>query len=261
MSLQGPARVKCSFLEVCPYATADPFVTPSCPHHVWGPAAWFPTGGAISEEKSGYILVLFACAHIHWFGKEMARRQARKSLLETLPAKPRIRRSSSVPESAACRLYVRKKTPCCQMACLSTKLPVLPKSGKRVRLLKKTCLTSRLGRAPPSDTCCHSLPGRCCDLPSLSAACGGLQDFADAQMPSGMLLTRALEQRVVFEDMTTLLSAVSAGSTGVVALPCLCHTQVAGRAWGHRGWLLQLSHGSWRAWSWFGYELQLRLWQ
>lgn len=49
-----------------------------------------------------------------------------------------------------------------------------------------------------------------------------------------MLLTRVLEQRVVFE-VITLSSAVSPRSTAVVALPCLCHTQVAGHAWGHVG--------------------------
>lgn len=113
-----------------------------------------------------------------------------------------------------------------------------PKVGQKSASLKITCLTSHLGRAwgaaPPSDTCCHSLPGRCCGLPALSATFGSLQDFADAQMPSRILLARVSEQRVVFEDMTTLLSAVSARSAGAVALLCLCHTQVAGHAWGLR---------------------------
>ena len=49
-------------------------------------------------------------------------------------------------------------------------------------------------------------------LPKSSAAFGGLQNFADAQMPLRILLREVLEQHVVFEDMATHLSAMAAGA-------------------------------------------------
>lgn len=77
---------------------------------------------------------------------------------------------------------------------------------------------SAWGAAWLSDTCCHSLPGRCHGLPPLSATFDGLQDVTDAQMPLRMFLTRVLEQCVVLEDVTTSLSTVPARSGGA-ALP------------------------------------------
>lgn len=110
-----------------------PFPDTQLPIGFWVPAAWFSTGRIISEEKTGYTFALFTCAHIHWFEEETVKGQARKPHIQT----PSSAESLGPKEElgywlAACALGVKKQTPFCWTVCLSTKVPILPKSGKVV---------------------------------------------------------------------------------------------------------------------------------
>lgn len=175
--------------------------------------------------------MLFTCAYTCYFGKETARRQAPKSLLKTPPAKllaPKEQFSSRIG--------------CVQTLCQEANSPLpdrssvhkaasTPKNRQNSASLKKNSFDRPAWKGTGSSTAERHLLSLFAwqrVLPTLSAAFGGLQNFADAQMPSRILLTRVLEQRVVSGDLTALLSAAPAGSAGAVALLCLCHTPAAG---------------------------------
>lgn len=162
--------MKHSFLEVCPYGTADPFQysAASIMSSVWCPAARFPMGGATSGEKSSYILVLFACTYALFtssvltyidLGRRRPEGKQESPFWRHLLPSQWFQRSSLAPESAACRLYVRKQTPCCQIACLSTKLPYTHEVRQKSASLKKPNLFHKPSwkSMGSSTTECHPL--------------------------------------------------------------------------------------------------------
>lgn len=203
--------------------------------------------------------MLFACAHIHWFGKKMARRQARKSLLGLYRSR-RFLRISSVPESAACRLYVRKQTTCCHMACLSTKLPILPKSRKRVCLVKNHLFDNPSWKSTAE---WHLLSLFAWQVLWLALIICSMWWFVGFCWCSG-----------VFRDIINKGARAACGVWGYYSFQCHVSQEhcsggtsmpvsqtSGGSCLGACGSLFQLSYGNWWAWSWFGYELQLHLWQ
>lgn len=106
-----------------------------------------------------------------------------------LPANPVL-----LPESSVLRLDSRNQIPYCQIVHLSTKLPLL-QAGKSVWSSTAALLGDTL--TPTIPLCLAGAAGSA--GPALFPIFGGLQNFSDAQMYSGILLMRVLQRCVALE--------------------------------------------------------------